>query len=785
MSKLIRKLSRLAERGSGPPESGVAQKENAPSGEGGCSPRLSGLARQCAAEGSVLLKNDGTLPLDPEKQVAVFGRCQLDWFYVGYGSGGDVNAPYYVNLVDGLRQTGAAYDKKLAGLYASWCSSPEHAADHGYWGHWPMSHEEMPLDGSVIQEAAEKSGTALVVIGRAAGEDRENLLEKGSYYLTDRERDLLERVSRAFSRTVVILNAGNVIDMSWTEDRRLSAVLLAWQGGMESGRAVCDVLYGKTNPCGKLSATIAREYADYPSSGNFGGEEYNDYAEGVFVGYRHFDRPGGAGPLFPFGYGLSYTSFDISPVSFSRSGGVTEVAVRVTNTGGVPGREVVQLWCSLPAGGLEKPVRVLAGFAKTSLLEPGGGEDVRVACDDRCVSSFDESRLAFILERGEYRFCANGVDCGGFELDDTAVIEKCRAIFRGPEQLRERILGELPPEIPASPAGDLSLKDAAGGKITLEEFVSGLSDTELEALTRGEGPMDSRLGAPGNAGALGGVIPSLREKGVYPLICADGPAGLRLKRNCALLPCGTALACTWDAEAVQELYSLVAEEMEQAGVDIFLGPGLNIHRNPLCGRNFEYFSENPLLSGKIAAAVVRGIQSRGRACCPKHFACNNQETYRTTNDSRVSQRALREIYLRGFEICVKEGRPKTIMTSYNKINGVWSHYSYDLATTVLRGEWGFDGAVITDWWMRPSSSPEFPEIRDNAYRVRAQVDVLMPGGMSRDEETYVSDGTLLPTLGKAGGITRGELQRTALNVLRLVVGLKYGRPEQAAPGCGG
>jgi beta-glucosidase len=286
--------------------------------------------------------------------------------------------------------------------------------------------------------------------------------------------------------------------------------------------------------------------------------------------------------------------------------------------------------------------------------------------------------------------------------------------------------------------------------------------------------MGSALGVAGNAGAFGGVIESLRQKGVAPVITSDGPAGLRLRKYAALIPCGTALACTWNTELVEALSAKVGEEMVHYGVDVQLSPGMNIHRNPLCGRNFEYFSEDPLLSGRMAAAVVRGVQRSGRSACPKHFACNNQETRRNTNDSRVSERALREIYLRNFEIVVREAHPLTIMTSYNKVNGVWSHYNYDLVTTILRKEWGYSGTVITDWWMQKSKSPEFPLLKNNAYRVRAQVDVLMPGDFGHMAKGYKADSSLRKTLGLEGGITKAELQRTAKNVLSLVLKLKYG-----------
>lgn len=275
------------------------------------------------------------------------------------------------------------------------------------------------------------------------------------------------------------------------------------------------------------------------------------------------------------------------------------------------------------------------------------------------------------------------------------------------------------------------------------------------------------LGVPGNAGAFGGVLASLRAKGVPPVTTTDGPSGIRLYSCCSLLPIGTLLACTFDTALVEEIYALLGQEMRERGSDVLLGPGMNIHRNPLCGRNFEYFSEDPYLTGKIAAACVRGVQSAGVSACPKHFACNNQEFRRNRNDSRVSERALREIYLKGFEICIKEASPKTIMTSYNKINSVYAHYNYDLCTTILRGEWGYRGLVMTDWWMRPQHSPEFPQMRDNAYRVRAQVDVLMPGGSRTGKRK--SDGTLLKTYGKPEGITLGEMQRSAKNVLRFAM----------------
>ena len=751
---------------------GLMQEETTAGGERYVTPGIGALIRQAGAESCVLLKNNGALPLDKEQEVAVFGRCQLDWFYVGYGSGGDVNAPYHVNLIDGLRGAGLTLNAAVLNAYESWTQQEDNAADHGWWGHWPMNYPEMPLDASLVRDAAKRAGTALAVIGRAAGEDRENTLTKGSFYLTDEERAMLDAVTSAFSRVVVLLNIGNIMDLAWTEEYgdKISSLLIVWQGGMESGNAVADVLTGAVNPCGRLSDSIARRYEDYPSSANFGGKAYNDYAEGIYVGYRHFDRHPES-VLYSFGFGLSYTDFAVRVGKLVRVGTETEAGVTVTNTGSLPGREIVQLWCHAPEGRLDKPERVLAAFAKTKTLDPGESETLTLRCDDKCLTSYDEQSSRFVLEAGEYRFTVNGTEAGSFSLKQEITVEQCEKLCQTSTELRERILSRLPKAVPVTGRGSSTLDDVKSGTITLDDFIAILNDEELEALSRGHGMMGSNLGVAGNAGAFGGVIENLRRKGVPPIITSDGPAGLRLKKYCALIPCGTALACTWNTELIETLSAKVGEEMIRYGVDVQLAPGMNIHRNPLCGRNFEYFSEDPLLSGKMAAAVVRGVQSKGKAACPKHFACNNQERNRNKNDSRVSERALREIYLRNFEVVVREAKPLTIMTSYNKVNGVWSHYNYDLVTTVLRGEWGYTGCVITDWWMQRSKSPEFPKIRDNAYRVRAQVDVLMPGDIGHLAKQYKSDGSLLATLGQPEGITRAELQRTAKNVLTLALRL--------------
>ncbi len=777
---------------------GLMQEENTAEGDRYITPGMGALIRAMGAEGAVLLKNEeNTLPLSSDTPVSVFGRCQNDWFYVGYGSGGDVHPPYRVNLMEGLANAGIPVVEELAQRYAQWCAHPDNAADHGWWGHWPYFHEEMELEEKWVQQAARESDTALIVIGRAAGEDRENRLEPGSYYLTQKEKDMLRLVSKYYKKTVLILNTGNIMDMSFIAQYRIAAALIVWQPGQESGNAVADILCGRANPSGKLSDTIAKAYEDYPSSANFGNRAFNNYQEDIFVGYRYFDTFCPEKILYPFGYGLSYTTFRMDPISSHREADATVLNIRITNTGSVAGKEVAQIYCAGPEGLLSRPKKVLVAFEKTKTLLPGEYQDLTLSVRDYDCASFDDSGCtghsnAFVMEKGIYRLIAGNSSAADtvaaeFEIPETRNLCQCRnicpprerfsvlhnrgetTIHAGSLNLKQRILEELPKEIPCTGDQGILLADVVSGKRTLNDFIAQLTDRELGDLTRGEGGMGSKLGITGNAGAFGGITPQLRSRGIPALITADGPAGLRIRRFTSLLPCGTAIACSWNRDLTEALFQKVGEEAAHFGVDVILSPGMNIHRNPLCGRNFEYYSEDPLLCGKTAAAAVRGIQKGGTSACPKHFACNNQEVNRNHNDSRLSHRALREIYLKCFEICIKEGNPQNLMTSYNKINGIWAHYHYDLVTTVLRQEWGYRGNVMTDWWMRMAKSPEFPKLRNNAYRVRAQVDVLMPGSLTPGLRAYVFDRDQLSTLGQEGGLTRAELQRSAMNVLRFAM----------------
>ncbi len=753
------------------------------------------LCRKVAADSCVLLKNDNILPLTNEK-VSLFGRCQIDYFYVGYGSGGDVKAPYKVSLLDGLRNNNFNLNPRVVEMYEKWCKKkPPY---DGYWGAWPMCYDEMPLKEKDVKSFADESDVAIYVIGRSSGEDRENKLEKGSLYLTKIEEKNLELISKYFKKTVVLINAGSIIDMSFVNKYKIGAVMYVWQGGQESGNGIADVLNGTVNPSGKLSNTIA-PILDYPSTKNFGDKVFNNYEEDIYVGYRAFETFNCLKDkvIYPFGYGLSYTSFEIinKNVLF---GDDIKFEVEVKNIGEVDGKETIQLYLEAPNGKLGKASRILLSFKKTKLLKPNESEILVLTVNKEDLASFDDSGVtghknSFVLEKGTYKFYlgnsvrhTNLVYEKDFDFEVSKTVEEIcspetsfkRLVNKDGEMsyedtpirsinLKNKIIDRLPKTYEYT--GDLGYKliDVKNGVISLEQFVAQLTDDELETITRGglEG-MYSPRGVAGNAGVFGATSDSLLEKGI-PAICTnDGPSGIRLQAHSTLLPIGIALACTFDEELVEELLFNLSKEMVERKSHVLLAPGMNIHRNPLCGRNFEYLSEDPYLSGKIGAAYIKGVQKTGIFATPKHFCCNNQETARLVHDSRVSCRALREIYWKGFEIAIKEAKPQCLMMSYNKINGVYSYYNYDLGTSLLRDEWHYGGVVITDWWIIDGISPDFESVTNQAYRVRAQVDVFMPGSARVGKLYGKSDGSIIASLNKENGLTRGELQRSAMNVLR-------------------
>ncbi len=756
------------------------------------------LCRKVTAEGCVLLKNDGTLPLG-NQQFALFGRCQINTFYVGYGSGGDVKPPYKVSILEGLRAGGANLDIQVVETYEHWTKN--HIPDEGYWGHWPMCYKEMPVKDEFIASAAKRNTTAVVVIGRAAGEDRENKIEKGSWFLTDTEDNLLALTRKYFKKVCVMINSGSIMDVTRIEKHKPDALMFVWQGGQETGNAVADVLLGKVSPSGKLTDTIAA-IEDYSSYKYFGNKKYNNYAEDIYVGYRYFNTFARDKIIYPFGFGLSYTKFEITDCKVKQNAETTAtVTFTVKNAGDFTGKQVVQVYLSVPQGKLGKPSRELAAYVKTKELAPNESQTLSVTVELKDFASFDDMGVtgyknSFVLESGEYKiFIGENVSCVKeiytLNLDGMVLIKACkeacapRYSFKrmvnakgvhyentpvATVNLRERVLNRLPKTFERKNGTDYSFQDVIDGKITPDEFVAEFTPEELDAFTRGSlYMMDSPYGPKGNAGTFGANCQPLFDKGIPAISTNDGPSGARLQAHSTLLPNGVALASSFNDELVENLTYEFGKEVIARKSHVLLAPGINIHRNPLCGRNFEYFSEDPYLTGKMAVAYIKGVQSAGASATPKHFACNNQESKRGINDSRVSQRALREIYLKGFEICIKEANPDCLMTSYNKLNGVYNYFNYELVTTILRDDWGYKGCVMTDWWMKNGKSKHFKTLKTQAYRVRAQVDVFMPGAPNYGIHKGKSDGTLLKSLNGDDGITLAELQRSAKNVLKLCI----------------
>ena len=755
-------------------------------------PEFQRLCRQTAAESFVLLKNDGVFPVGQE-QIALFGRCQINPFYVGYGSGGDIRPPYRVSIADGLKRNGMTLDEKLLAIYKEW--TIKNPPEDGFWGPWPMNYEEMPVAENLVKETAERCKKAVVVIGRAAGEDRESKAGKGSWYLTDEEKSLLVLLRKYFTKVGVLLNCGSIMDTSFVEELDIDAAMYIWQGGQEMGNAVYDVLSGAISPSGHLTDTIAA-ISDYPSSPYFGKKVANTYVEDIYVGYRYFESFANEKVLYPFGFGLSYTTFDICLDRIDCQ--AQEITFTVKNTGMQSGKEVVQLYVETPQATLGKAKRVLIDFVKTKTLEVGECQTFVRKIDWNVFASYDDMGRsgyvhAWVLEAGNYEFylgnnVRDAVSIWKYEQPHNICIKQCEEAC-APEYSFERmvnkdnrleyekvpvrtidratrILENLPKEIPQTKDMGYTLQMVKEGQVSMDDFIAQLSVREMEALARGslEG-MGSFLGADGNAGVFGGIEKSLCEKGV-PCICTnDGPSGVRLRAHTTLIPNGVAVASTFNEELVYSIAAELGKEVIDRGSQVLLAPGMNIHRHPLCGRNFEYFSEDPLLTGKIAAAYVKGVQHSGASATVKHFACNNQEVNRKKNDSRLSERALREIYLKGFEICLKESKPDCLMTSYNKLNGEWTYYNYDLATQILRKEWEYEGCVMTDWWIVHSKCGYFKDVRDHAYRIRAHVNVFMPGVDNFGKYKGKVDGSVAESVTSDAGITIGELQQNAKRVL--------------------
>lgn len=735
------------------------------------------LARRGARAGIVLLENRGhTLPLQKGARAAFFGRMQKQYLPSGTGSGGRVQSEYVTNIFDSLRENGIELDSEAEAFYSDFVAAHPYQVGNGWTN--PSSQEEPVLEDDFIARLAQRNEIALFVITRISGEDGDLPDGRGGYMLTETELKTLSQLRNSFGRVVLLLNVSGIIDMTEIRSASPDAVMIVWHGGMEGGRAAAEVICGLESPSGRLPDTMADKRESYPAYENFYGENRLFYREDIYVGYRYFQTFAPEKVIYPFGYGLSYTDFAVSYAEHTVSDGIFNVRVLVVNNGDMAGREVVQCYVEAPCGRLGKPVKALCAYKKTGELLPGESELVTLTFCEYDFASYDDTNNAYILEKGEYVFHIgkNVRDCSAsfsVTLAEEKVIKRVesalkpvlafyRLVNRGsgaeyePVPLRVPADEPIPETLPAIEKDGKTLLDVYEGRITLDEFVRRFSDSDLVNIVRGEG-MSSPKVTPGTGAAFGGVTPSLVALGIPVMCCTDGPAGVRMVSDvkCVGFPDATCIAASWDDELAEDMYELCGQELAVNCVDILLGPGTNIHRDPICGRNFEYFSEDPLLAGKCAAAICRGLSRAGVSGAVKHFSANNREYNRHGMDAVVSERALREIYTRPFEICVRESDVRSVMTSYNPINGRWSASDYDLTVRLLRNDFGFEGFVMTDWWARVGDTENGGNVTALSEMVHARNDIYMvtPDASRREDD--------LASALAAGTLTRGELRSCA------------------------
>mgnify|MGYP003288337489 CR=1 FL=1 len=789
--------------------------------------------RHLAGECMVLLENDGVLPFsDKIKKIALYGTGARHTVKGGTGSG-DVNVRKTVSIARGLEEAGFEivtedwldrYDRDLEEAQKTYLKKLKDMSDEtgepsvilGF--KHPFQEPEQPI---VEETDIKEADAAIYVLARNSGEGKDRRAEKGDYYLSDRELQNIRFMTENYSNCVVLLNTGGVIDL--TELRKISgvqAILLTGQTGNMGGHAVADVLMAKTVPSGKLTDTWARSYEDYPSSATFSHRDGNlddeYYSDGIYVGYRYFDTFG-VMPLYCFGYGKSYTEFEIKTMNVTADEKQVQVEVEVTNIGDkYPGKEVVQVYYSAPDGIMEKPTQELAGFAKTKLLAPGEKDVVTITFATTDMASFDAYDAAWVMEEGEYTIrvgnsSRNTEAVAVIDLDEQVTTLQLKRLMRDTIAVRE--LHHMIPifdiefdfGVPAIPFRImlqaenfkkelveyevmrrtlmdkrkdevLTLEDVKAGNATLDELTAQLTVEEMAELCVGTERRNGDGNVIGSAsscvpGAAGDTTSSLLETRKVPnLIQADGPAGLRLETPCTAIPIATTLAQSWDMDLIHRMGELVGEEMKQLHVDLWLAPGMNIHRNPLCGRNFEYYSEDPVLTGLCAATETKGVQSqKGKGTTIKHFAGNNQEDNRMFTNAHISERALREIYLKGFEIAVKTAQPYAIMTSYNLINGVHSANNYDMLQNIARDEWGFEGLVMTDWYTSQDTtemgmvSPSGKYSHSSSVQcIKAGNDLQMPGCQQNVDD-------IVEAVNEGKEITKADLQRCAKHILSVAL----------------